>query len=40
LALVAEAAERAETLRGRVRWTDELGKALEALRSSLSAASF
>ena len=39
LALVAEAAERAETLRGRVKWTDELEKALETLRSSLSAVS-
>jgi hypothetical protein len=39
LALVAEAAERAEALRGRVKWTDELEKALETLRSSLSAAS-
>jgi hypothetical protein len=40
LALVAEAAERAEALRGRVKWTDELERALEALRSSLSAVSF
>jgi len=40
LALVAEAAERAEALRGRIKWTDELEKALEALRSSLSAVSF
>ena len=39
LALVAEAAERAEALRGRVKWTDELERALEALRRSLSAAS-
>jgi len=39
LALVAETAERAEALRGRVKWTDELEKALEALRRSLSAAS-
>jgi len=40
LALVAETAERAEALRGRVKWTDELEKALETLRSSLSAVSF
>ena len=39
LALVAEAVERAEALRGRVKWTDELEKALETLRRSLSAAS-
>jgi ubiquinone biosynthesis protein Coq4 len=39
LALVAEAAERADALWGRVKWTDELEKALEALRRSLSAAS-
>ena len=39
LALAADVAERAETLRGRVKWTDELEKALEALRSSLSAVS-
>lgn len=40
LALVAEAAERAEALRGRVKWGGELEKTLEALRSSLSAVSF
>jgi hypothetical protein len=40
MALVAEAAERAEALRGRVKWADELERALEALRRSLSAASF
>jgi uncharacterized protein YjeT (DUF2065 family) len=39
LALVAEAAERAEALRGRVKWGEELEKALESLRRSLSAAS-
>jgi hypothetical protein len=38
--LAAEVARRVEVLRGRVKWTDELEKALEALRSSLSAASF
>jgi hypothetical protein len=40
LALVAEAAERAEALRGHVKWADELEKALGTLRSSLSAVSF
>ena len=40
LALAADVAERAEALRGRVKWGEELEKALETLRSSLSAVSF
>jgi hypothetical protein len=39
LALAAEVAERVGALRGRVKWSDDVEKALEALRSSLSAAS-
>ena len=38
--LAAEVARRVEALRGRVKWTDELEKALKTLRSSLSAVSF
>jgi hypothetical protein len=34
--LVAEVARRVEALRGRVKWTDELGKALEEVREALA----
>jgi hypothetical protein len=34
--LLRELAERAEALRGRVKWSDELEKALEELRRGLS----
>ena len=39
LALAAEVAERVGALRGRVKWSDDVEKALEVLRGSLSAAS-